>query len=566
MNKLNLKDRKTKIIIGVVGAIILFLVIRAIVVNQNAPEAAIEDVPTVVSLAEVSEFTAVAARLKTVGTVTSASQVDLTSQVSGAVRSVKVKIGDQVSAGQVIAELDQSMLLAQIDQARAGVSLQNALLDQLRAGSRPEQVSVTEARVASARKAVVDAETSLDNLRLQNSQAMDNLYEGISPLLADAVASANDALYSQTDGIFDRADSDSPTFTFSVGDSQAATDALFQNVLAHEALVRLVATKNGLGTNRAALDAVLNSSESDLTVVRDFLSRLLDAVSSAQDLPDATESAYKLSVSAGRSAVNRSISSIVARRQAVSAQQTATITSETAAAARLGDARNALDIAELEMTLQTSGATQDQVRAQEAQLAAAQAAVNALLTQLDKTVVRAPIGGSVVKVPVRLGEILNPGQPIVTIVDTTGLEVRAYLGNRDVAALTVGDEVEVEGSNTGIVTRIAAGVDSATGKVEVGVSLRSTEGLVAGQLVNVEFVTSAQTGSDAFRLPLAAVKTGSDGSFVFTVDESGKIIALPIETGEVLDGRVEVLSGLETSQRILRSVRGINEGDEVTVE
>ena len=72
-------------------------------------------------------------------------------KANGRIADVSVSVGDSVKAGQVLARLETSDLVLAVEQARVQVLANQAKLDQIRAGARPEDVTVAQAGLASAR-------------------------------------------------------------------------------------------------------------------------------------------------------------------------------------------------------------------------------------------------------------------------------------------------------------------------------------------------------------------------------------------------------------------------------
>lgn len=87
-------------------------------------------------------------------------QVTLAFNGNGPVTEVLVEEGARVRQGQVIARLDTSRILPQIDQAVAQVDAKQASLTRLKNGTRPEEI-------AQARANLVAAEAEASNARLQ---------------------------------------------------------------------------------------------------------------------------------------------------------------------------------------------------------------------------------------------------------------------------------------------------------------------------------------------------------------------------------------------------------------
>ena len=106
-------------------------------------------------------------------------------------------------------------------------------------------------------------------------------------------------------------------------------------------------------------------------------------------------------------------------------------TAEKVAQARLEAARRHQELVDAEAR------TEDRDRAQ-AQLQLARARLSEVQALLDKTIVRSPISGTVLRRHFRIGETVPTGAAIVTLGDTSALRVRMELDERDVARVRIG--------------------------------------------------------------------------------------------------------------------------------
>jgi HlyD family secretion protein len=86
-----------------------------------------------------------------------ATRIDIAARVDGRVGQRPVERGDNVTAGQLLFQIDNPELIAKLHQAEAGLSLASAQLANIEAGTRAE--------VIAQRKAAVDSATA--NLTLQ---------------------------------------------------------------------------------------------------------------------------------------------------------------------------------------------------------------------------------------------------------------------------------------------------------------------------------------------------------------------------------------------------------------
>ncbi len=89
-------------------------------------------------------------------------QVDLAFNDSGRVAEVLVDEGDRVKKGQVLARLDTSRLTPQVDNAAAQVAAQQAAVDRLHNGSRPEEVAQARANLEAAKASALNAHQQYD--------------------------------------------------------------------------------------------------------------------------------------------------------------------------------------------------------------------------------------------------------------------------------------------------------------------------------------------------------------------------------------------------------------------
>ncbi len=136
------------------------------------------------------------------------NETDLSFEASGQVVAIYKKIGDSVSAGDVLAKIDDTSALAQYSQAKAGVaaaqsglaSLQNALKAQklelkgLHSNAKKiqeKQISLAEDNVHTQQAVVQQAEDNLANVQSQLDK-----YEIKAP--SDGVITKEDIVLGET--------------------------------------------------------------------------------------------------------------------------------------------------------------------------------------------------------------------------------------------------------------------------------------------------------------------------------------------------------------------------------
>jgi HlyD family secretion protein len=86
---------------------------------------------------------------------------------------------------------------------------------------------------------------------------------------------------------------------------------------------------------------------------------------------------------------------------------------------------------------------QAQSESLDGQIASAESRVSLARTQLARTIVYAPQGGTVLVRAVEAGEVVQVGQPLALLVDLSRLELKVYLAVDQIGKVRLGDEARV---------------------------------------------------------------------------------------------------------------------------
>ncbi len=84
---------------------------------------------------------------------------------SGRLKSVTVQVGDEVTSGESLAQIESNIYAAQLKQAQSGLEAAQLQLAKMQEGTRPEQIAAAQAAVQFARDAVNDKNTISDDER-----------------------------------------------------------------------------------------------------------------------------------------------------------------------------------------------------------------------------------------------------------------------------------------------------------------------------------------------------------------------------------------------------------------
>ncbi|HEX8184208.1 MAG TPA: efflux RND transporter periplasmic adaptor subunit [Blastocatellia bacterium] len=146
----------------------LLLLVAVLVALVAVAYAYFSAAPQSVSVAEVkteSGASAGATALTVSGYVVAHHKIAVGAKVMGRVAWIGVEKGDTVAQGQVLVRLEDSEFRAQVNQARANLAAAQAKLDQLRAGSRPQEKLKDRAAVIQAEATLKNAQSDYDRIQ-----------------------------------------------------------------------------------------------------------------------------------------------------------------------------------------------------------------------------------------------------------------------------------------------------------------------------------------------------------------------------------------------------------------
>lgn len=112
-------------------------------------------------------------KLNATGYVMAAHKIELASKVVGRVAWVGVEMGDKVKPGQVLVRLEDDEYKARVAQQQGLLDNAKAVLAQLEAGSRPQEIAAAKAKVDQAQAELTNAQVSLKRLQgLESTRAI----------------------------------------------------------------------------------------------------------------------------------------------------------------------------------------------------------------------------------------------------------------------------------------------------------------------------------------------------------------------------------------------------------
>lgn len=213
----------------------------------------------------------------------------------------------------------------------------------------------------------------------------------------------------------------------------------------------------------------------------------------------------------------------------------------------------------------SNATTRQEFDAADARVKIGTGAVSEAETMMSYAKVTAPFDGVVTRKLADVGDLAMPGKPLLEIEAPTSLRFEADLPEAILDRVKLGAKMPVRLAKVveGTVSEISPVADPVSRTFNVKLDIPQTEGLRTGQFGRVS-VPVAEV--KLLLVPQIAVLKRGQMELVF-VAQNGKAALRLVKTGKVLDGRVEVLSGLEEGEQVIVSeTTKLTDGQPVTLQ
>ena len=323
-------------------------------------------------------------------------------------------------------------------QYQAGLAAEQAKLEELRKGTRPEEIQIAQREVENAKKALPDAEKNLKEVQEKAKASLTEDYNAAITAAANAVTIATNSLFVLTDiqyAHFFGNDQDS----IQVADAKArAIEALLGGENSGRWTKDFINQLEG-GAKAEVEKAQASPTEEDidgaLKKVKDALEKVKTALDLVPVISDLT-SAELSNLDTEKDSVNGQMSTVNSYQQTIVVQKATNEYNISVAQASENTAQNNFVLAQDKLNLKKAGSTKEQIMAQEAQVKKAQANlasqkaqvqkaqanIQDIQAQIAKTILRSPIEGIVTAQNTKVGEIIVPNQDIISLISEEKFE------------------------------------------------------------------------------------------------------------------------------------------------
>ncbi|HYK18565.1 MAG TPA: efflux RND transporter periplasmic adaptor subunit [Bryobacteraceae bacterium] len=220
-------------------------------------------------------------------------------------------------------------------------------------------------------------------------------------------------------------------------------------------------------------------------------------------------------------------------------------------------------------TLQMIG-RETQIQGAAAQVESAKAHYESLQAQVAYSRVTSPIAGVVADRPINVGEMANPGAPIITIVDISRVVARVNIPQVDASVVKIGQTATITQpggteQHEGKVTVVSPAADANTTTVQVWIQIDNpTESLKPGTAIHAAIATEIYKAATV--VPVAAILPGEEGgTAVLTVSHDMVAHKRSVKLGVREGNQQQILNGVSPGEEVV-IVGGIGLDDKAKVK
>ncbi|HEY8931191.1 MAG TPA: efflux RND transporter periplasmic adaptor subunit [Mucilaginibacter sp.] len=201
-------------------------------------------------------------------------------------------------------------------------------------------------------------------------------------------------------------------------------------------------------------------------------------------------------------------------------------------------------------------------------LESSQKQVASLRQQANMYRITSPINGTIDQMDLKLGQVAQPGQTGIRIVNADLLKVKADVPESYAGTVNTGNDVKIliPDANDSLVTKVtfAAKVIDPTSRsfnVEVKLPVRKT--LRPNMTAIIQIANYSKPNSIV--APVKAIQKSEGGDYVF-VNNNGTAKKVMVKTGNTYGGQTEILSGLKAGDELVtEGATEIEDGDKIKI-
>ncbi|MEK7120939.1 MAG: efflux RND transporter periplasmic adaptor subunit [Patescibacteria group bacterium] len=458
------------------------------------------------------------------GKVKPAESVDLSFEVGGRVSFLYGKVGTEVYEGQVLSYVSSADTLSNLRGAEADLLSEEARLEELRVGAKPEEISLQEATVSKAKLIFDESKKTLSN------------YIRYGYTLSD------DAIRGKADKFFSNPRVVNPYLNFDIADQSLKREIENARATAERTLLSWQDLLVSSGENIYESSDVVKQYIFSLQNFVDKLSLVINGLEVKSGLTQTTIDTYKSDVYQARTNLNTAFSNVLTAEQSM---KTAEVN---------------LEVEEKTLALKKSSASVEDIKSQKALVEKARSTVARYKADLSKKSIISPINGVITKQDLKVGENVAGNVSVISVISESNYEIESFVPEADIEKLEINNEASATLDAYGdepVFFAVVSKIEPAETQMD-GVSTYKTilqfreknEKIRSGMTANVDITTDSK--ENVLAVPSRAINYSEKNTFVKIMDENGGTTDVDVQIGiKDENGMVEVTSGVKEGDVLL---------------
>lgn len=444
------------------------------------------------------------------GSLAPIQDVNIPAQTGGVADKVSVELGDEVKKGKELVKIEDEVLLIQKRQAEASLASARANYEELKNGATEEELARVRSSYQNAKSSLASAKTNLNLMEelFNNRRSLEQRLVSAEQQLENSKQSLSQAKIN---------------YEQAKKDYQRAKNLYADNVISEKEY-------DNAESSFENAEISLNQAKTSLAVAEKNYRLTKETYDNPTELKQQLENA--------RSQVQ--------------------------------NAKSNLEVAKANLDETERGPRAEKIKAGLAAVRQAEANLDQIEDQIDKTTITAPFSGLVNNVNIDEGEMIANGQTVLNLMNIDQLYAEIDVTAATASAIKKGDSVGVKAETMqhfmeGKITNIAPAADPSSRTFLVKVKIPNPDHkLKAGMFADVK-LSRGQSGK-AVVVPIeTVVSLNNNNPYLFTV-ENGKAVKKDIKIGITTSSRVEILEGLTAGQEvIIRGQSNLEDGQSVEV-
>jgi len=476
------------------GILIIVLLVSSYFIFKT-PASVLNTVTDVAKLSDLKQT------VLATGQVVSNTDLNLSFKSSGVLKSLKVKVGDKVKAGQVLATLDGESEQAALTSARGALAGAQARLKRTIEGASNEEIALAEVNYKQT-KLTQDQLVSAAYQNLLNSKPEAVPKNGTSDYIAPIISG-----------------------TYNLGKEGTI------NLTSYYSVGGTSFTVSGLTTGSGVSNTIIAQPIGDSGLFITFPNNTnINVTDWTIEIPNKKAATYLTNLNAYQTAVSQ--------------------------------AKSAIDQSAAGLALKKAAARSSDIDLANADILSAQGQVEGAQAHYNDTIITAPADGTITSIDVKIGEQIMPQKNAIVLQDISNIYIETNVNEANISNLSIGLPIDITYDSFGTdrifkgnITKIDPSSTLVSGVVnyKVTASTEQLSELRPGMTANMTIKIKEK--ANVLAIPSRSIVTDDKGNRnirIITNSRTKKYKSVPVVTGLEGDGGVvEVLSGLSVGDEFV---------------